>query len=299
MKQKTHGIKHNTPEINDRVLERYLLDELPGDTKETVTLQLEKDPLLREKLELLKRSNEEILDRYPADSMVRDIQNRVRTEKASAERKRAGRSGFTRRLLYASPVMAMLVVLFLVFQPFGDGTIDLGRPDPGIGKTRVKGTPETGKPYLMVYRKTADREELLKHKAAASAGDLLQLAYAAEGATHGVILSIDGADAVTLHYPEYDTGSTALREKKKVLLSSSYELDDAPRFERFFFITASAVIDVKAVLKQAKKLTGAGGNAETDALDLNDSFTQSSITIIKHPERESAPQTAPRTGELP
>ena len=56
-------------------------------------------------------------------------------------------------------------------------------------------------PALRLYRRVAGADQLLRDGATARPGDLLQLAYAAGGETHGVILSIDGAGSVTLHFP--------------------------------------------------------------------------------------------------
>jgi hypothetical protein len=85
-------------------------------------------------------------------------------------------------------------------------------------------------------------------------GDVVQLAYNAMGATHGVIFSIDGRGTVTLHFPSERTGSTALKAKGANALDFSYELDDAPRFERFFFVTSDKPVDVGTVLEKGREL---------------------------------------------
>jgi hypothetical protein len=69
-----------------------------------------------------------------------------------------------------------------------------------------------------------------------------------------VILSVDGRGVVTLHYPESEDKDPILDQYKKTFLSTSYELDDAPDFERFFFITSKSEIDVQAILNSAKVL---------------------------------------------
>jgi len=87
----------------------------------------------------------------------------------------------------------------------------------------------------------------LKNGARAKAGDLLQLAYIPAGKTYGVIFSIDGSGIVTLHHPESKGNSSILKQEKKNLLPSSYELDNAPDFERFFFITTMEEIEVQSI----------------------------------------------------
>jgi hypothetical protein len=61
-----------------------------------------------------------------------------------------------------------------------------------------------------------------------------------------LIASIDGAGVVTLHYPanaDAPALATALAQKP-TSLPQAYVLDDAPQFERFFFITSEDPIEV-------------------------------------------------------
>ena len=120
------------------------------------------------------------------------------------------------------------------------------------------------KTQIIIYRKKGDEAEVLKDGELAKAGDLLQIAYVPAGKTYGIIISIDGNGVVTLHYPENINSSTILKQEKTVLLSSAYELDDAPEFERFFFITALAEINVQEILKQAKALAGSPDAAKKE-----------------------------------
>jgi hypothetical protein len=66
--------------------------------------------------------------------------------------------------------------------------------------TRIKGTVD-GRPALAVYRRTPAGSERLADGDVARAGDLLRVGYASGGRAYGVILSIDGTGAVTLHLP--------------------------------------------------------------------------------------------------
>src|SRR5690606_26378921 len=87
-------------------------------------------------------------------------------------------------------------------------------------------------------------------------GDVIQLRYHGGGHRYGVIASIDGAGVVTLHHPARDDApptATAL-SAESTSLPHAYELDDAPRFERFFFITAAEPIDVRRSLDALRAL---------------------------------------------
>jgi hypothetical protein len=96
-----------------------------------------------------------------------------------------------------------------------------------------------------------------------------------------VIFSIDGKGLVTLHFPENQADSTLLQPRDRVLLQSAYELDDAPEFERFFFITAQSEIQVGHILDMARSLAQNPGKAKTAKLELPDAYDQYTTLIIK------------------
>jgi hypothetical protein len=271
-------MRTNTKKINDWVMERYLLKELPGDKMEEITLQLKEDPDLQKTLERLKQSNKEIFAQNPPDIIIPGILNLYRAEKARTEHMTVTRTKpvLLRRLLYASPALAVVLVLFFFLLPFRSGNI--GKED-----TRIKGelTIDMTKPHLMIYRKHKDNVQLLSSGMKANAGDLLQMAYVAGRETYGVILSIDGNGVVTLHFPDRKDQSPILEQKKKILLNNAYELDDAPGFERFFFVTSKSAIDVESVLEQANLLSKDINRAKTGHIQLPQGINQTSILINK------------------
>jgi hypothetical protein len=75
-----------------------------------------------------------------------------------------------------------------------------------------------------------------------------------------VVFSVDGRGSVVLHYPSNASDSTALSPGGAHALPFSYELDDAPGFERFFLVWSDNPIPVDAVLAAAKNL---GTNRKT------------------------------------
>ena len=130
---------------------------------------------------------------------------------------------------------AMLVAVLLGGVLFGDGLV--GGDEPGRVATRPDWDGLKGD-RLRIYRRVGAREEPLAAGQRVSEGDIIQVAYVAGGAARGVIVSVDGAGQVTRHFPEAAHGSNALKAGSVVALPHSYELDDAPRFERFFFVFA-------------------------------------------------------------
>jgi hypothetical protein len=121
---------------------------------------------------------------------------------------------------------------------------------PHIGVTRIKGPA-----LLFAHLQLAGgRQTQLDHGAVVRPGDTIQLSYRAGDATHGVIASIDGRGAVTLHFPRGPRGSTTLTRKGTKALPNAFELDAVADFERVFLISAEAPIDVGAVLTAMRRL---------------------------------------------
>lgn len=273
-------MKHK--EINTWVLERYILNELPDSRIKEIDRQLKEDPSLKREFERLENSNKDILHRYPPASIVPEIlsQYNYEIEKKKRERVTRTRPVFFRRLAYASPAFAIVLILLFTLFPFQKENIGPIEPTPPTDVTRPKG-PELTEPNLIVYRKGDSEPEKLKNGVKAKAGDLLQIAYAAAKEKYGVILSVDGNGTVTLHYPERKDQSTVLKKGTNVLLGNSYELDNAPGFERFFFITSMSEIDVADVLQKAKRLAHDFKRAKTNNIELVGPFKQTSVLISK------------------
>jgi hypothetical protein len=223
-----------TRTIPDLLLERYRLRELPDAAHAAVERAAIADPAVRARLDALAQSDAEIRERYepgvlaPFDSL--------RSLRAGAPRRR------TRRALVLTGALATAVLALVVATPRLAVTPD---------DTRIKGV--TGRPALAVYRRTSAGSERLADGDVARSGDLLRVGYVSGGRTYGVILSIDGTGAVTLHLPPSGTVAAALAPGGINLLDSSYELDEAPRIERFYFVTGTQPFEVAPVLAAARR----------------------------------------------
>ncbi len=255
-------------------MERFVLCELPGSRMAEIRRLAATDPDLREKIALLQRSSQDILDQYPSEDYVPKILSRLRAEAVSMEPKERTKPANWRRFLLAAPAVAaaLVLVIAIFFRP----------GDPTFG-TRIKGeeTIDMTKTQVIIYRKINDDAEVLKNGDTAFAGDLLQIAYVPAGKLYGVVFSIDGNGVVTLHYPEHDDDSTLLAQGQKTLLQTSYELDDAPGFERFFFVTSKSKIDTSKILRSARLLACASDEAGSGKLMLPAAQDQFSIILIK------------------
>lgn len=250
--------------IPDLILEKYHLGELPARAMKEVERILKEDPALRERLVQLRASNDEIIAKYSPAEMARNIGNRLRKAGASTGVP-AGEKGFFGKLSRHVPaitgIAAAVVIIPVLFI-----TIYFGQND------RLK-----GKDDLFIYRKTASGEETLRDGDTAKQGDVLQLAYMAGGKRYGAIFSIDGKGNLTWHFPASMQEDTKLEPGKKTLLAESYELDNAPAFERFFFITSGNRLVLSNIVRSASILAKDPGGSAGKSREL---FNGNGVVII-------------------
>jgi Domain of unknown function (DUF4384) len=281
------------------LFERIILDEVPPERADEVRHILESDPEARARLAELERSNAEILAELPPARVAAEVARRAETSRGYAflfAFRRGGPAGGrpNRRLLALSSSLAVagaVVVGVMVGRHFGP-------PDQGSETGEIGGGPvggetgggETGggeigggeqhpaykdgtakgDPALTLQRMRGDDVKRVTSGDAVRAGDRIQIYYRPNTATYGVILSIDGRGHVEQHFPARENGSTRLERgeggRASVMLSHSYELDDAPGFERFVFVTAARAIDLAAVRASADNLARDHQRREHDKL---------------------------------
>jgi hypothetical protein len=271
---------HTAPvgKVPDLKVEQLALGELSAQEAATVRARLEAEPGGLQRLSALVADNAATLARHPAPAVAAEVRRRMRREADSlAHALRPARSDARAPRWWLAgllPAVAAATAVLLVSP---------GRPiDPGAFEAfeleRAKGPLLPG---LAIHRQVAEAAELLGAGAPAKAGDVLQLTATPRGAGHGVILSVDGRGAVTLHYPDAPGSSTALPAGlPSVPLPHAYELDDAPAFERFFLVTAHRPIDVGAVVRAAEALA-AGTAPEQAALALPADHAQVDFLLRK------------------
>ncbi len=258
-------------------LERYLLGELPPSAMEEIARQAKEDPDLGRKIHDLKQAGDTILGQNPPEAMLPHILRKYEANLRQAQLRAKAGQVKRKRLYFAAPVLASaLALLFVILAKDGTG------PD------RVKGEESLDytKAQVLIYRKVGTEVKLLGNGDHVRAGDLLQLGYVPAGKEHGVIFSIDGNGVVTLHFPRNLKGSSRLKRGNKNLLASAYELDQAPDFERFFFITAMTEIEVRSILRQAERLADSPASLKTANLGLPRSYGQFSILLEKERDND-------------
>jgi len=252
-------------------LERFLVGELPAPEMERVRKAAESDPAVHQRLEQLQASNREILGMYPPDLLAARIQERAATTASPSHTSDARFRPFG-LLPKLAAVAIVATVVFLIFFP---GHLDRALKDAPTVDTTFKGSA----PALVLYRKTPSGAELLSDGDVARPGDVIQIAYLGVGGHYGAILSLDGRGAVTLHFPEQESLAAPLEAGHPSRLGSAYELDDAPGWECFYFVTSDKPFEIDAVVKSARNV-GPVKDAP-NRLPLSDSFTQYSFRLRK------------------
>jgi hypothetical protein len=257
------------PDLADWLVERAALDEVSPANQARIDVADSAE--LQAQVSALRAANAAELAAHPASPAVAQIEARI-----AAERRRRAQRRYW--MLGAVTTAAAVAVAILVVRPAS--TPRTRDDDPEI--TRTKGSTR-----LLAFRLAGDHVEQLEADALAKPGDIIQLRYNAGGQRYGIIASIDGAGAVTLHYPASEDASPALDPKTKAL-PNAYELDDAPRFERFFFITDNEALDVKATLAALREVAQRD-DAATARLDMPEGMRLTSLRLRKPDSNSKAP----------
>lgn len=219
------------PEAHAYQLERLARGELSPEAAEALRQRLGAD-VVEARLAALRASDRQILAEHAPADVAREVRRRFEGARA-----RAARSQTSRRLLPLGALGALgaAAAILIVARAPQDRQAGVG-PAPAPEEIALKGLA----PELRVYRKTPSGHDRLQAGTPVHQGDTLQVRYVAAGRRHGAVLSVDGRGSVTLHLPASAGPSATLVPDGERAIPRAYELDDAPGFERFWFVTADA-----------------------------------------------------------
>ena len=261
-------------------LEQYVLNELSADEARTLERAAQKDETLKKRIEEIRISNTEIHALVDESEALREVQyriknNEIRREQEKNNQKQHKNSTWT-RLAYVMPVFAIVAVsTFMIKEnPSVTSSSPFEVTEDGV---RFKGL----EPHINIYQQTESGAKLVNHNAVLHEGDSLQLSYIAAGQNFGAIFSIDGRNVVTQHFPLDDQASVKLHNSGELMMERSYQLDDAPKYEHFFFVTSNSPFDLQEVINLAKNET-ADKQENTESINgLPKHINQFVITIKK------------------
>lgn len=201
-------------------------------------------------LEEIRRSNEAILLRYPSAKM------KVACEKKLNLQNKNSKSHAIKALHFPSiktigllAAACLTLVIGLALLKTGSLTNTVGEKGIVTSTERAKGSGA----QLFIYKKENKGASVLRSFSKVQSGDIIQLSYLASGQTYGAIISIDGNGIITRHFPDDGHMANSLTAGGEVPLPFSYQLDNAPTFERFILITSSRNFSVTSIINSIQQ----------------------------------------------
>lgn len=239
--------------IPNRIIEGICCSELKAEDYYSVYGKKEID----EAVEQLKHSNIEILNKYTPDAMKAAVEAKLKgasTSKTSAKtdnKKRILSVHNIRLISYA----AAAVFVAAVALPVTLTSKKSAAPQP-TERTKGLANPVIQERTLHLYRQENGKIESLINGDQAEEGDVLQITYQAGQSDYGIIFSVDGNGNLTSHLPNNSWTAVVLKHgSDEIPLDFSYELDNAPDFECFVFVTSKKAFDLNDIEKKIKKPT--------------------------------------------
>lgn len=194
--------------------------------------------------ESISDSNREILSTYPAQIMKEAISKKLGDKSNIRILTPRTPFAFQRTLSYAATICCVLLLSLVTVR-----MVSRVSPEEGLTE-RSKGNGAR----LFIYKKDGTEAVLLKNKTPIGRNEIIQISYLSGGEAFGAILSVDGNGVITQHFPDSGNMTTQLSSNGEVSLDFSYKLDDAPKFERFIFITGNESISIENYKKSIANL---------------------------------------------
>ena len=253
--------------IPDWKLERYLTGDLPESEMREIREMEATDEIFAGRVKMLREDNRAILKKMPFERL---------SEKMEARELGTGRGmngagnvvsfKFVKIAAAAALVLAVVsVALFgqreIVPAQSSDGAqvMDVAMVTEVENGTRIKGLDAR----MEVWKKTGDSAVQMSNLDEAREGDEIQLRYAVPEKCFGMLFSLDGNGTITMHMAN-DNHAIELEPGKMTTLPFAYKLDNAPKFEKFFFVTSRETFDV-----DAKNLDALLKNKNVNAVSVN------------------------------
>ena len=247
--------------IPDWKLERFLTGDLPEEEMNKLRELEANDAVFANRVKMLREDNKAILSKLPFETLAEriadatDIAGEGRadlgTGAAGNAAKNAAKNAVRFTLVkFAAAAMFVFAVALVAFfaqretsvmneRVGGDVATVNGSQNTQVAlaenesDTRIKGLDAR----MEVWKKTPAGIVQLNDLDSVGEGDEIQLRYAVPEKCFGLLFSMDGNGALTLHMGN-GVKAIELAPGKMNSLPFAYKLDDAPYFEKFFFVTS-------------------------------------------------------------
>lgn len=213
-------------------------------------------------LENLKKSDEEILNKYSVENMKAKVAAKLNANKngsKSCESKSVSQNilKFPAHKIISYAAAAVFLAAILI--PAGMMSSNTEKMQPNsrpIINTKGNAIQANTEPEIKLYRQQGREVQALNNGDLAHSGDVIQITYNAGAQEFGVIFSVDGNGNVTRHFPENSWQAERLIHRNdETPLDFSYELDNAPNFECFILVTSMKEFSLDGIENQIKNKT--------------------------------------------
>jgi len=244
--------------IPDWKLERFLTGDLPEEEMNKLRELEANDAIFANRVKMLREDNKAILSKLSFEEIAEKI---AEMDAENAAGKCSSVNGATsgtvtdsvarfRILKLASAAVLVLAVALVAFFAQRETAVMNERVGSDVASvqetqntqvalaetqsdTRIKGLDAR----MEVWKKTSAGIAQLNDLDSVGEGDEIQLRYAVPEKCFGLLFSMDGNGALTLHMGD-GVKAIELAPGKMNSLPFAYKLDDAPYFEKFFFVTS-------------------------------------------------------------
>ena len=231
--------------IPDWKLERFLTGDLPEEEMNKLRELEANDAVFANRVKMLREDNKAILSKLPFETLAANLG--TVTETAGTAAKNAPRFTLVK---FAAAAMFVFAVALVAFFAQSETSVMNERVGSDVANvngsqntqvalaenesdTRIKGLDAR----MEVWKKTSAGIVQLNDLDSVGEGDEIQLRYAVPEKCFGLLFSMDGNGALTLHMGN-GVKAIELAPGKMNSLPFAYKLDDAPYFEKFFFVTS-------------------------------------------------------------
>ncbi|MBQ3840361.1 MAG: hypothetical protein II819_10600 [Fibrobacter sp.] len=248
--------------IPDWKLEKYLTGDLPAEEMREIRKMEEVDEIFANRVKMLREDNAAILKKLPFEKLSEKIA--MMPGRSNAGAGNTVRVNFKLVKLAAAAALVLAVMTVAVFSQRSisqeGGTVLANNADGSQvmevamvdqnDDVRIKGLSAR----MEVWKKTGDSAVQMENLGEAREGDEIQLRYAVAEKCFGLLFSMDGNGTITIHMG-HENRAVELEPGKMTTLPFAYKLDNAPKFEKFFFLTSKDEFelnagDIDASLKQ-------------------------------------------------
>lgn len=238
--------------IPDWKLEKYLTGDLPAEEMREIREMEATDEIFAGRVKMLREDNAAILKKLPFEKLSEKIATMPGRSNAGAGN--TVRVNFKLVKLAAAAALVLAVVTVALFSQRSlseqnTQLMEVAMVDQNDG-LRIKGLSAR----MEVWKKTGDSAVQMENLGEAREGDEIQLRYAVAEKCYGLLFSMDGNGTITMHMG-HENRAVELEPGKMTTLPFAYKLDNAPKFEKFFFLTSKDEFelnagDIDASLKQ-------------------------------------------------